>query len=97
MGDILCHTGDITFCARGGAATLQAFNEQIAKLPHTHKVVIAGDRAQSRTQPGLHHSTAHGGIKIWHSHDGCAPDLASVQVTMTNALNRWEGTRCARC
>ena len=42
-GDVLCHTGDITFCAHGGITTLKEFNEQLKALPHEHKVVIAGN------------------------------------------------------
>lgn len=43
LGDVLVHTGDITFCARGGFSTLAAFNEYIGQLPHPHKIVIAGN------------------------------------------------------
>ena len=31
-GDILVHCGDITFCSRGGNATLVAFNEVLRAL-----------------------------------------------------------------
>ena len=39
-GDILCHTGDITFCAKGGLKALQEFNEYLATLPFEHKIVV---------------------------------------------------------
>ena len=42
-GDVFCHTGDITFCARGGFSTLSDFNEYVGQLPHPHKIVIAGN------------------------------------------------------
>jgi len=42
-GDVLCHTGDISFCARGGVAVLGEFNSLLASLPHPHKLVIAGN------------------------------------------------------
>lgn len=32
-GDIFCHTGDITFCARGGLSTFVAFNEVQRRRP----------------------------------------------------------------
>jgi hypothetical protein len=43
LGDVLVHTGDITFCARGGFTTLATFNEYMSTLPHPHKIVIAGN------------------------------------------------------
>jgi len=49
-GDILCHTGDITFCARGGRTALADFNEQLRSLPHQHKLVIAGVRVWVRVR-----------------------------------------------
>ena len=52
MGDVLVHTGDITFCAQGGLAALEGFNEAMAKLPHTHKVVIAGNHDKRLLQLG---------------------------------------------
>ena len=39
-GDVLVHTGDITFCARGGLNALRDFNTQLAAQPHAHKIVI---------------------------------------------------------
>lgn len=51
-GDVLCHTGDITFCAQGGLDTLEQFNNQLKKLPHTHKVVIAGNHDRRIEQLG---------------------------------------------
>ena len=51
-GDILCHTGDITFCARGGRTALADFNEQLRSLPHQHKVVIAGNHDKRIEQLG---------------------------------------------
>ena len=51
-GDILIHTGDITFCARGGLTTLQEFNEQLAALPFEHKIVIAGNHDRRLEQLG---------------------------------------------
>jgi Icc-related predicted phosphoesterase len=40
-GDILVHSGDIT--AQGRPLELQDFNLWLGELPHTHKVVIAGN------------------------------------------------------
>ena len=51
-GDILVHCGDITFCSRGGNATLVAFNEVLRALPHAHKVVIAGNHDKRIEQLG---------------------------------------------
>ena len=51
-GDILLHTGDITFCARGGQTALADFNEQLRSLPHQHKVVIAGNHDKRIEQLG---------------------------------------------
>ena len=51
-GDILCHTGDITFCAGGGLSSLEGFNRQLAALPHAHKVVIAGNHDKRLEQLG---------------------------------------------
>ena len=51
-GDILCHTGDITFCARGGRTALADFNEQLRSLPHQHKLVIAGNHDKRIEQLG---------------------------------------------
>ena len=52
MGDVLCHTGDITFCSRGGTKLLKEFNEQLAELPHPHKIVIAGNHDRRLEQLG---------------------------------------------
>lgn len=40
-GDVLVHAGDFTM--QGRAAEINEFNEQLARLPHKHKVVIAGN------------------------------------------------------
>jgi len=40
-GDVLVHAGDIT--SRGELSTVNDFNNWIGKLPHKHKVVIAGN------------------------------------------------------
>ena len=40
-GDILIHAGDI--CSRGQANEVEAFNQWLGKLPHPHKIVIAGN------------------------------------------------------
>jgi predicted phosphohydrolase len=52
MGDVLCHTGDITFCSSGGKQTLEKFNQELAALPHPHKVVIAGNHDRRIEQLG---------------------------------------------
>ena len=51
-GDVLVHTGDITFCSQGGLSALQVFNEDMAALPHAHKVVIAGNHDRRLLQLG---------------------------------------------
>lgn len=40
-GDLLLHAGD--FSKRGTPAEIRDFNDWLAKLPHPHKVVIAGN------------------------------------------------------
>ncbi len=40
-GDLLVHAGDFT--KRGDLPAIRTFNEQLAALPHPHKVVIAGN------------------------------------------------------
>jgi predicted phosphodiesterase len=40
-GDILIHAGDITYFGESG--TLYEFNEYMGSLPHSHKIVIAGN------------------------------------------------------
>jgi Icc-related predicted phosphoesterase len=40
-GDILIHAGDITYF--GSSWTLYEFNEYMGSLPHSHKIVIAGN------------------------------------------------------
>ncbi|KAF8376453.1 hypothetical protein PRIPAC_82882 [Pristionchus pacificus] len=40
-GDVLVHAGDIT--SYGDAANLAKFNEELERLPHRHKIVIAGN------------------------------------------------------
>lgn len=40
-GDLLIHCGD--FCGRGTIEEVKHFNEEMNKLPHKHKVVIAGN------------------------------------------------------
>ena len=40
-GDILIHAGDFT--GRGRPEEVSAFNAFLAKLPHRHKIVIAGN------------------------------------------------------
>jgi Icc-related predicted phosphoesterase len=40
-GDILVHAGD--FCGHGRLNEVKMFNEEIGKLPHKHKIVIAGN------------------------------------------------------
>ncbi|GMS87859.1 hypothetical protein PENTCL1PPCAC_10034 [Pristionchus entomophagus] len=40
-GDVLIHAGDIT--SYGDAENLTKFNEELGKLPHPHKIVIAGN------------------------------------------------------
>ena len=52
LGDVLCHTGDITFCAHGGLQALEEFNRQLKSLPHKHKIVIAGNHDRRLEQLG---------------------------------------------
>ena len=40
-GDVLLHTGDFT--SRGRVAEVEAFGAFLARLPHEHKVVVAGN------------------------------------------------------
>lgn len=40
-GDVLIHSGD--FCMRGNLAEVQKFSAQLEKLPHPHKIVVAGN------------------------------------------------------
>jgi len=40
-GDVLLHAGDFT--GRGSAAEVEAFGAFLARLPHRHKVVVAGN------------------------------------------------------
>lgn len=40
-GDVLVHAGD--FSMQGRAAEIQEFNDQLGRLPHKHKIVIAGN------------------------------------------------------
>uniref|UniRef100_A0A7I5EC37 Metallophos domain-containing protein n=1 Tax=Haemonchus contortus TaxID=6289 RepID=A0A7I5EC37_HAECO len=40
-GDVLIHAGDMT--NYGSEKDLKKFNEQIGKLPHKHKIVVAGN------------------------------------------------------
>ena len=40
-GDILIHAGDITMM--GGKKKIKAFLDWVAKLPHPHKIIIAGN------------------------------------------------------
>ena len=40
-GDLLIHAGDIT--SRGELSIVEQFNEWLGRLPHQHKVVIAGN------------------------------------------------------
>lgn len=40
-GDILIHAGDLS--SRGRLEAIEAFNEYLGILPHTHKVIIAGN------------------------------------------------------
>ncbi len=42
-GDILIHAWDIS--CRRGRAEIGQFNEWIGRLPHKHKMVIAGNQA----------------------------------------------------
>ena len=44
-GDVLLHAGD--FSVRGNIKTLTRFNDLLGSLPHTHKIVIAGNREHS--------------------------------------------------
>ena len=40
-GDVLIHAGDITW--KGELAPLESFNRWLGRLPHKHKIVIAGN------------------------------------------------------
>ena len=40
-GDLLIHAGDVS--SRGGMSEIADFNEWLGKLPHLHKVIIAGN------------------------------------------------------
>ena len=44
-GDILIHAGDFT--SRGSPSEIKEFAAQLAKLPHKHKLVIAGNHEMS--------------------------------------------------
>lgn len=40
-GDVLLHAGD--FCGKGTLDEVELFNRDVGKLPHKHKIVIAGN------------------------------------------------------
>lgn len=40
-GDVLLHTGDISF--RGLTPELMKFNQEMMRLPHKHKILVAGN------------------------------------------------------
>src|SRR4030042_3074064 len=44
-GDLLIHAGDVG--RRGTLEELQAFNDFLGRLPHPHKILIAGNRDYS--------------------------------------------------
>jgi len=78
-GDILIHAGDIS--GRGGRSEIDQFNEWIGRLPHKHKVVIAGnhdfalEKINSQTAKFMLSNTVYlrdsgveiEGIRIWGS------------------------------
>lgn len=77
-GDVLLHAGD--FSMRGKEPEIIAFNEWLGKLPHPHKIVIAGnhdllfERKPPRAEALLTHAiylkntaTQIQGLRIWGS------------------------------
>lgn len=48
-GDILIHSGDFTI--KGTRKEAESFNEWVGKLPHKHKIVIAGNGDSIMEQP----------------------------------------------
>ena len=60
-GDVLLHSGDL--CNRGALAEVESFDRFLAGLPHTHKIVIAGnhdfcfERQPKEAQARLTHCT----------------------------------------
>lgn len=45
LGDIFIHAGDFTSC--GELKEVQQFNQWLGRLPHTYKIVIAGNHELS--------------------------------------------------
>lgn len=61
-GDVLIHAGDFT--KHGTLAELDAFNTWLDTLPHTHKIVVAGNHehaldSEERSQAEAHLDAAH--------------------------------------
>ncbi len=77
-GDLLLHAGDATM--RGSLAQIEAFDQWLGRLPHTHKVVIAGnhdfafERTPARARAAIRNAiylqdeeVAVDGLRIWGS------------------------------
>ena len=77
-GDVLLHAGDFT--GNGAPERIEAFDDFLGRLPHAHKVVIAGnhdflfEREPERARALLRHAvyledseTSVAGLRIWGS------------------------------
>jgi len=77
-GDVFIHAGDFTRC--GALSEVKEFNNWLGKLPHKHKIVIAGNHELSFDPKfgDLDLSSAHtGGLTCRSGHIGESPLLLS--------------------
>lgn len=89
-GDIFIHAGDFTSC--GGLKEVVEFNNWIGKLPHTHKIVIAGNHELSFdstfTHPFEKNSDQNSGVHLIDS----IPSLGHSRQTLSEAVK--VNTKC---
>jgi Icc-related predicted phosphoesterase len=74
LGDVLIHAGDFTY--NGDLSDVKKFNEQLGKLPHKYKIVIAGNHE-------LTFGPRHDGSRVSGSIDS---DLAKAKVKRASDL-----------
>lgn len=72
-GDVFIHAGDFTRC--GALAEVREFNNWLGKLPHKHKIVIAGNHELSFDPifKDVDLNSTQGGLKCRSGHIGESP------------------------
>jgi len=79
-GDVLVHCGDFTM--NGGQEVVDSFNKWLGKLPHKHKVVIAGNHDISFHEEFFRSTEGRGRARK----DSAKDDPKQIKKSFTNAI-----------